>query len=360
MADYRVLVINPGSTSTKLSYFAGEVEAARGRIEHPSGELGRFPDIPSQLDYRLGIVERFIKTNGIEEKGLDAIAARGGLMKPVRSGTYRINAAMADDLARSKERWGREHASNLGAMLALRLSEELGVPAFTSDPVTVDEMSEVARISGVPEIKRKSHLHALNIKAVLRRACRELGIDMAASGFVVAHIGGGVSIAAVRGGAIVDVNNALLGMGPFGPARAGALPIGDLMGLAFSGAYDRTGLERKLVYESGLTGYLGTSDVREVERRAMSGDALADTVYRAMAYQTAKEIGAMAAALSGRVDAVLLTGGVANSSMFTDMLAAMTDFIAPVRVYPGEFEMEALAEHARAVLDGEEEVLEYD
>jgi butyrate kinase len=267
---------------------------------------------------------------------------------------------MVDDLVRSKERWGREHASNLGAMLALRLSENLGVPAFTSDPVTVDEMSDVARISGVPEIKRKSHLHALNIKAVLRRACIELGMDVAASGFVIAHIGGGVSIAAVKGGEILDVNNALLGMGPFGPARAGALPIGDLVGLAFSGGYDRAGLERKLVYESGLTGYLGTPDVREVERRVLSGDVLADTVYRAMAYQTAKEIGANAAALSGRVDAVLLTGGVAHSQMFTRMVAAMTDFIAPVRVYPGEFEMEALAEHARAVLAGEEEILEYE
>jgi butyrate kinase len=360
MNTRRILVINPGSTSTKLSYFAGDVEAARGRIEHPMDELGSFPDIPSQLEYRLGIVEGFIKTNGIEEKKLDAIAARGGLMKPVRSGTYRINQAMVDDLVRSKGRWGREHASNLGAMLARRLSEKLGVPAFTSDPVTVDEMSEVARVSGVPEIKRKSHLHALNIKAVLGRACRDLGVEVSVSGFVIAHVGGGVSIAAVKGGAIVDVNNALLGMGPFGPARAGALPIGDLVEMAFSGRYDREGLERKLVYESGLTGYLGTSDVREVERRVLSGDALADTVYRAMAYQTSKEIGAMAAALSGRVDAVLLTGGVANSSMFTDMLAAMVAFIAPVRVYPGEFEMEALAEHARAVLAGEEEVLEYE
>ena len=360
MNDFRILVINPGSTSSKLSYFVGSEEAASKRIEHPMDELGRFPDIPSQLEYRLGIVEGFIKTNGIIERGLDAIAARGGLMKPVRSGTYRINQTMADDLAHSKERWGREHASNLGAMLALRLSKMYGVPPFTSDPVTVDEMSEVARISGVPEIKRKSHLHALNIKAVIRRACSELGLDVSVSGFVVAHIGGGVSIAAVKGGEILDVNNALLGMGPFGPARAGALPVGDLVGLAYSGAYDRADLERKLVYESGLTGYLGTPDVREVERRMRSGDVLADTVYRAMAYQTAKEIGAMAAALSGGVDAVLLTGGVANSEMFTGMVAAMTAFIAQVRVYPGEFEMEALAEHARAVLAGEEEVLVYE
>ncbi len=240
-----------------------------------------------------------------------------------------------DDLVRSKERWGREHASNLGAMLALRLSEKYAVPAFTSDPVTVDEMSDVARISGIPEIKRKSHLHALNIKAVLRRACADLGLDVAASGFVIAHIGGGVSIAAVKGGEILDVNNALLGMGPFGPSRAGALPIGDLVGLAFTGGYDRAGLERKLVYESGLTGYLGTPDVREVERRVLSGDALADTVYRAMAYQTAKEIGAMAATLSGRVDAVLLTGGVANSGMFTGMVSAMTDFYSACPGIPG-------------------------
>ncbi|HMB05317.1 MAG TPA: butyrate kinase, partial [Isosphaeraceae bacterium] len=255
--------------------------------------------------------------------------------------------------------WGREHASNLGPMLGFRLHEEYGLPVFTADPVTVDEMDGLARVSGVPEIARKSNLHALNIKAVLRRAASELGVGLADKNFVVAHMGGGTSVAAVRRGAIVDVNNALLGMGPFSPLRAGALPIGDLLEMAYSGRYEKGSLMRKLTHESGLMGYLGTSDVREVERRIDSGDEYASSVFEAMAYQVAKEIAAMASVLGGDVEAVLLTGGVANSGRFTGLVQERVGFVARVIVYPGEYEMESLAWYALRALTGEERILEY-
>jgi len=360
MSRPRILVINPGSTSTKLAYYVGAGEVFSEAVEHPDADLRRFADIPAQEDYRLGMVEGFLKEKGLGGEDLDAVAARGGLMKPVKSGVFRINARMVEDLRHSRERWGREHASNLGAMIALRLAGRYGIPAFTADPVTVDEMDEVARLSGVPEIKRKSHLHALNVKAMARRAAAELGTAPDNASFVVAHLGGGTSVAAVRRGKIVDVNNALLGMGPFSPQRAGALPIGDLVELAFSGRYDKAALEKKLVKESGLAGYLGTSDVREVERRIDAGDAEAELVFDAMAYQVAKEIAAMASVLSGHVDAVVLTGGVSHSKRFTDAVIGRAGFIARVLVYPGEAEMESLAAYARAALTGEEEILDYE
>ncbi|MBI5695643.1 MAG: butyrate kinase [Nitrospirae bacterium] len=360
MINPRILVINPGSTSTKLAYFAGGEQVFHEELEHPAGALAAFPDIPSQEGYRYTAVERFLWKNGLSFRDVDAVAARGGLMKPVAGGVYRVNARMVEDLRGSKSRWGREHASNLGAMLALRIAEEQGVPAFTADPVTVDEMEDVARISGVPEITRKSHLHALNVKAAARRAARDRCADTEDENYVVAHMGGGITVAAVRGGRIIDVNNALLGMGPFSPQRAGALPVGDLVELCFSGMYDKEPLLSRLVKNSGMTGYLGTDDVREAERRIAGGDAHAALVMDAMAYQVAKEIAAMAAALHGMVDAVVLTGGVSHSVRFVKDVRARAGFVAEVLVYPGGFEMEALAEYAAAALTGKEAVLEYE
>jgi len=358
MTDYRILVINPGSTSTKLAYFAGEAEVFREVLEHPAAELAAFPDIASQAGFRTSAVIGFIRGHGLDARGFDGFAARGGMMKPVRSGVYRINAAMLADLARSRERWGREHASNLGPMIADRLAGEYRVPAFTADPVTVDEMAGVARLSGVPEISRKSMLHALNVKAVFRRIAADSGLTPGEARCVVAHLGGGITVAAVDGGRIIDVNNALLGMGPFSTTRAGALPIGDLAALAFSGRYDLAGLGHKLVHESGLIGYTGTADLRVVEARIAAGDADATVAHDAMAYQISKEIAAMAAVLEGRVDAVGLTGGMANSGLLVGKIKDRAGFIADVMVYPGEFEMEALAMHARSALSGGE-VFEY-
>lgn len=359
MAALRILVINPGSTSSKLAYYEDGVQVYEKTVEHAEAELERFPDVASQKDYRLGFVTRFLEEWEIDPSALDAVAARGGLMKPVGGGVYRVCREMVRDLERSLERWGREHASSLGCMMALALSERYGVPAFTADPVTVDEMDEVARISGVPEISRKSHLHALNIKAVVRIASAEDGVGPHEADYVVAHSGGGVSVAAVSGGRIVDVNNALLGMGPFSPRRAGALPIGDLVGLVYASGLSRRDMDKKLAKQSGLAGYLGTSDAREVEKRIAGGDEQARLVYSAMAYQLAKEIAAMAAVLAGEVRAVILTGGLANSEYFVDMVRRRAGFIAPFKVFPGEHEMDSLAWQAAAALTGEEEVKDY-
>lgn len=359
MPQHRILVINPGSTSTKLAYFEGTERIRQEDVEHPASELASFADIASQRDYRYGAVASFMARSGLGAGKLDAVSARGGLFGPIEGGVYKVTQKMVDDLVDSRARAGREHASNLGCMLALRLSGEFGIPAFTADPVTVDELDDVARISGVPEIARKSQLHALNIKAVVREAAAESGNPVDTMNFVVAHMGGGVSVAAVRGGRIVDVNNALLGMGPFSPQRAGALPTGELVAQCYSGRYTRDALEDKLIKNSGLAGYLGTSDVREVERRIKAGDNNAELVFAAMAYQTAKEIAAMSAALFGKVDAVLLTGGVARSEMFVEMVGLRVGHIARVRVYPGEREMEALAYYAGAALSGTEKIKSY-
>ncbi|HEY3346723.1 MAG TPA: butyrate kinase [Nitrospirota bacterium] len=360
MKTVRILVINPGSTSTKLAYFEGGREAASMKAEHPEEELRGFKTLESQLSYRMKAVAEFMKANGLDVTCLDAIAARGGLMKPVRSGVYRVNERMVEDLRESKKRWGKEHAANLGAMMANILSQAFHIPAFTADPVTVDEMDDLARISGVPGINRKSHLHALNIKAVCRKAADRLGIPVSEANLIAAHVGGGITVAAVLSGVIVDVNNALLGMGPFSPQRAGALPTGDLIDLAYSGRYTKGELEWKLVYDSGFMGYLGTNDVREVEKRIEGGDRDAELVYLAMAYQVAKEMAAMAAVLSGRVDAIVVTGGVAHSAKFIELVEARAGFIASVLVYPGEYEMEALAEHARKAVMGETKVITYE
>jgi len=359
MKTQRILVINPGSTSTKLAYYEDGEQLREKTVEHPQAELAAFPDVASQREYRTGVVLAFLREWDIEPSELDAVAARGGLMRPVESGIYRVTRRMVDDLERSRDRWGREHASSLGCMIALDISERYGIAAFTADPVTVDEMDEVARISGVPEITRKSHLHALNIKAVVRAASEEHGISLDDANYVVAHAGGGISVAAVRAGRIVDVNNALLGMGPFSPQRAGALPIGDLVGLVYESGLDRPAMEKKLARRSGLAGYIGTSDAREVERRIADGDEHARLVYQAMAYQLAKEVAAMAAVLFGDVRAVLLTGGLAHSEYFVEMVRLRAGFVAEFLVYPGEHEMDALAYYAAAVLDGEEEVRDY-
>lgn len=355
----RILVINPGSTSTKLAYYEGAARVHEETVEHDPAELARFPDIASQQGFRMDAVDAFMERHQLKPGELDAVAARGGLLRPVESGVYAVTELMVGDLLNSRARMGREHASSLGCMLALRLSKATGVPAFTADPVTVDEMDGVARVSGVPEIERRSQFHALNVKAVVRMAAAESGARVSDMNYVVAHIGGGVSVAAVRGGRVVDVNNALLGMGPFSPQRAGALPTGELVALAFSGRYDRDALEDKLIKRSGLTGYLGTSDAREVERRITAGDTRAELVYRAMAYQISKEIAAMSAVLYGQVDAVVITGGLARSEKLVGMIKERAGHIAAFKVYPGEHEMDALAYYAAAALTGLEKVRVY-
>ncbi len=349
-----VLVINPGSTSTKLAVYARSGVMEETTITHDLDALKALPAINGQLDLRydglMAWVDRF------EDSQWIAAVGRGGPLGPMEGGTYRINQEMLEDLVSGRF---AEHASNLGAMMADRFAKSRDLPAFVVDPVTVDNFPPVARISGEPAIKRKCRSHALNIKAVAREVADDLGKSLNQTRFVVAHLGGGISVCALDGGRIIDVNDALLGMGPFSPERAGALPIGPLIEMAFSGEFTQETLLRKLSRESGMLGYLGTNNLREVEESIGRGDDRASSIFSAMAYQIAKEIGAMAVVLRGELDGIIISGGMAHSDMLFDELQSQVSFLGKVIRRPGELEMTALARGAFRVIDGEEEVKNY-
>lgn len=359
----RLLVINPGSTSTKVAVYDEEQPLFVDTLRHSSEEIGAFSHILDQYDYRLDLVLGLLSKWKVPVASFSAVVGRGGLLRPIPSGTYQVNDRMTCDLAnRDKE---REHASSLGGLLALEIADRAGVPAYIVDPVCVDEFDELARISGLPEIERRSLSHALNLKAVARRAAAELQRAYAELNLVVTHLGGGISVTAHRRGRMVDVNQALDGTGPFAPERSGGLPVGDVVRMCYSVApfedlnltYDEMFL--KVAGRGGLVAHLGTNSAVEVERRIESGDEGARQVYEAMAYQIAKEIGAMATVLEGRVDALVVTGGVAHSELLVGWIRARVDWIAPVLVYAGEDEMLALAQGALRVLRGEESAKEY-
>lgn len=346
---FRILAINPGSTSTKLALFDGMdgvAEESVGAEKVPGGVL-------EQLPSRLQAALAFLARHG--ESPLHAVVGRGGLIRPVPSGTLVVNEAMLED---ARKGFQGEHVSNLGCLMAHEVAVRYGVPAFVVDPVAVDEMDPLAYYTGLPQVRRQSLVHALNIHAAARKACEATGKGFAASRWVVAHLGGGFSIAPLEGGRIVDVNNANSG-GPFGPTRAGTLPTQPLIRLCFSGQHTAADLKRMTTKEGGLMAHLGTDDAREVEARIAAGDAHAREVYEAMAYQVGKEIGAMAAVLCGRLDGVVLTGGLAHSEMFSAWVTERVGFLGPVFRYPGEFEMEALAAGALRVLAGEERPIDY-
>ena len=344
----KILALNPGATSTKIAVFDGDQVLLKTMVEHQGSSLDGFARVIDQLDYRRDLILSALQKAGIALDELDAVVGRGGLLKPIPGGTYAVNAALLADLGK-----GREHASNLGGVLADSLAGPLGIPAFIVDPVSVDEMEPEARLSGLPELPRNSFSHALNSKAVARRAAKEMGGTYADFNFVVAHLGTGVSITAHRKGRMVDVSGADE-EGPFSPARAAGLPSMLLAKLCYSGKYTEKQMLDLLVGSGGLYAHLGTRDVREAERRAQDGDAQAAIVMKAMAYRIAREIGAMAAVLAGRVDRVLITGGIAYSERLVADVSAWVAFIAPILVMPGEEELEALAEGALRVLRGEE------
>lgn len=354
--DLRILVINPGSTSTKVAVFRGGDEIHRQTIQHPAGELAGFTRVADQFDLRLNGITAWLDALPAADRAFDAIAGRGAPLKPLEGGTYLINETMLDDVRTARY---SNHASNLGAMLADHFARVHDIPAYVTDPITVDNFPEIARISGVPGIVRKCRAHVLNIKAVGWAEAAKLGRKLTEVNFVVAHMGGGISVAALAGGLIVEVNDALLGMGPFSPERAGALPVGGLVDLCYSGKYNRDEMLAVLSSKSGLAGYLGETDLRKVEERIDKGDAPAALVYDAMCYQIAKEIGAAATALKGRIEGIILTGGMANSKRLTDALTGYVRFLAPVALVPGEHEMKALAEGAIRVLTGVETVKVY-
>ncbi len=355
---YRVLAINPGSTSTKIAVYDDLIPVFEKTLRHDPAELDKFGGIIEQYDFRKQLVLEAMKENNVTPDSLNAVVGRGGLVRPVSGGTWNICENMLKDL-KDPSLWGRIHASNLGAFIAHAISKELNIPGFIVDPVVVDEFDDIARISGIPEIERKSLLHALNIRYIARLLAKEIGKDFNSANMIGVHMGGGISVAAIMNGRVVDVNNALLGMGPFSPQRAGALPIGDLLELAFSGKYTHKELITRLTKTGGLMAYLGTDSGIEIEKRIESGDVYARKIQDAMCYQVAKEIGACATVLCGKVDAIFLSGGLIFNPPIVEEISKRTKFIAPIHLYPGEKEMEALSQGAIRVLQGTELAKDY-
>ena len=353
---YRILAINPGSTSTKIAVYEDEKPVFINSIQHSVESLAPFHKAIDQKDWRMDLVLRTLEENNIDIHTLDAVVGRGGLIHPVESGTYEVNEFLLRDLLNAQ----RQHASNLGGLIAHEIANRAGVKAYIADPVTVDELMPYARISGLPELPRISTLHALNQKAIARRYAKEIGDKYENLNLIVCHMGGGTSVGAHRHGRIIDTTNGFNGVGPFTPERAGTLPPGQLIDLCYSGKYTHDEMKKFMVGKGGLVAHLGTSSVPEILDRIDHGDLHSMLILRAMCYTTAKAIGEMAIALKGHVDAILITGGVAHSKRLTDFIADHVDFIAPIYVYPGENELESLALNVLAILNGEREVKVYE
>ena len=355
--SYKLLAINPGSTSTKIAVFEDENQVFIKNIKHSAEEISKFPNVASQFQYRKEIILSELKQAGFDVNGFSAIVGRGGLVKPIESGIYEVNAAMIHDLQNPVL---GEHASNLGGLIAADMVKEMknGAKAYIADPVVVDEMEKIARYSGHPDFQRVSIFHALNQKAIARTYALEAGKKYEDLNLIVAHLGGGISVGAHRKGRVIDVNNALDGEGAFSPERSGTLPTGVLVDLCFSGKKTKAEIKKMLMGAGGMVAYLGTNDAYEVELKAKEDPEWA-MVQDAMCYQIGKEIGAMSAVLHGQVDAILITGGIARGKVVTDYITEMVKFIAPVKVYPGEDEMRALAMNGLMVLKGEVKSKEY-
>ena len=353
---YKLLIINPGSTSTKIGVYEGEKEILEETLRHSAEEILKYDTIFDQLDFRKEVILKVLKEKGIDINELDAVVGRGGMLKPIEGGTYEVNEAMVEDLKIGVQ---GPHASNLGGILSNEIAKEIGKRAFIVDPVVVDEMEEVARLSGVPELPRKSKFHALNQKAVAKRYAKEHNTSYEDVNLIVVHMGGGVSVGAHRKGRVIDVNNALDGDGPFSPERAGGVPSGELLEMCFSGKYSKEEVYKKLVGKGGFVAYANTNDARDLIKLSQEGDEKGSLIFNAFIYQIAKEIGSMAVVLDGEVDAIVLTGGIAYSDYVTNAINKKVKWIAPMVVYGGEDELLALAQGAIRVLDGVEEAKVY-
>jgi butyrate kinase len=350
MDNFRILTVNPGSTSTKIGIFNDENPVFIKKIVHDANILNRFSSITEQYAFRKNAIIEELNSIKFPLSDIDLIMARGGLLRPLRSGVYEINDRMLKDL--SANIMG-EHASNLGGLIAADLvGQTAGARAYIADPVVVDEMQDVARVAGHPAFKRTSLFHALNQKAIARRHAAAIERAYEDINLIIAHIGGGVSVGAHCRGKVIDVNNALYGDGPFSPERSGSLPAKQVADVCFSGRYTKNEVERMLVGGGGFVAYFGTNSYLEVKNRAENGDRQSKLILDAMAYQIAKSIGAMAATLKGNVDAILITGGVANDPYICGYISEMVDFIALVAVYPGEDELSALAHNGLMLLRG--------
>jgi len=354
---FRILAVNPGSTSTKVSCFDNTTVLFDESLSHSAEELARFSRLSDQLPLRKAAILGALENAGIDLSSLDAVVGRGGVLYPMPGGTYLVNDQMIGDLTVGVM---GEHASNLGGIIARDIADQAGaVPAFIVDPVVVDELVDEARPSGIPEIPRVSIFHALNQKAVARRYATDTERSYTDLAVVVCHMGGGITVGSHLNGRVVDVSNGLNGEGPFTPERSGAVPGLDLLKMAFSGEYTHADLVRKIKGGGGLVAYLGTNDAREITKRIAGGDTRAEQIYRAMAWQIAREIGAASAALGRRPDAIILTGGLAHDDLLMGWITERVSWISEVIRYPGEGEMLALAEGALRVLRGEESPRDY-
>ncbi len=353
----RILAINPGSTSTKIAVFEGSKQIFLKNIKHSSEEISKFDKITDQYEFRKNIILEELKNASIEIDSLQVIVGRGGLVKPIPSGVYEVNEALIADL---KVGVLGQHASNLGGLIANDIAKSIsGARAFIADPVVVDEFHDLARISGHPLFERQSIFHALNQKAIARTYAKSQNKKYEDINLIVAHLGGGISVGAHQKGKVIDVNQALDGEGPFSPERSGTLPAGALVKLCFNKKYSFVEILRMITGQGGYVAYLGTNDAYEVEKAAQAGDAKAQLIQDAMAYQVAKEIGAMSTVLMGKVDAILLTGGIAYGKPIVDAIVKRVAHLAPVQVYPGEDEMQALAMNGLMVINNEVEVKKY-
>ncbi len=340
------LIINPGSTSTKIGVFEDETLLFEETLRHPTEEIAKYASIVDQKDFRKNIIISLLKEKSFDIRSLNVVVGRGGLLKPIVSGTYAVSDALLDDLHKGVQ---GEHASNLGGILAREIADSIGVPSYIVDPVVVDELMPAARYSGVPELPRISIFHALNQKAVAKRYAKESGRAYDTLRLIGAHVGGKV----------VDVFNALDGDGAFSPERAGAVPSGALVKMCFSGKYTEKEIYKKLVGNGGFNAYLGTNDMRNVEKMVDEGDEKAIALREAFLLQISKDIGSMACVLEGRVDQIIVTGGIAYDKYVVSELQKRAGFIAPFTVYPGEDELLALAQGGLRVMRGEEKAMEY-
>jgi len=357
MEEELILAINPGSTSTKIAVFRGNREMFLKSIKHSFEELSQFARISDQYGFRKNVILHELQIAGIEINNIILVVGRGGLVKPIPSGVYEVNEALIEDLKAGVQ---GQHASNLGGLIAHDIASGIpGARAFIADPVVVDELDDIARVSGHPLFERVSIFHALNQKAIARQHAKSISKSYEELRLIIVHLGGGISVGAHQYGRVIDVNQALDGDGPFSPERSGTLPAGALVKMCFSGDYTQDEIKKMITGKGGYVAYLGTNEAYEVEKRAAAGDEDAELIQNALAYQVAKEVGAMSTVLKGAVDAILLTGGIAYGKPFVNLLSERIAHIAPIFVYPGEDEMRALATNGLMVLKGETEARVY-
>ncbi len=350
------LIINPGSTSTKIGVFEDETLLFEETLRHSTEEIASYASIVDQKDFRKDIIVNLLKEKNFDIHSLQVVVGRGGMLKPISGGTYPVTDALLADLKAGVQ---GQHASNLGGILAREIADSIGVPSYIVDPVVVDELMPEARYSGVPELPRVSIFHALNQKAVAKRYAKETGKAYDSLNLIVVHMGGGVSVGAHKNGQVIDVFNALDGDGAFSPERAGGVPSGALIKMCFSGDYTQAEVYKKVVGNGGFHAYLGTNDMRNVDKMAEEGDEKAVLIRDAFILQVAKDMGSMACVLEGKVDQIIITGGIAYDKYVVDALRQKAGWIAPTTVYPGEDELLALVQGALRVMNGEEKAMTY-